>query len=827
MTTPSTPISAVEHSSVNQGVQPIDIIAGLGAADRKLLAVSLALFDDSTLSRRVKELADQAGNWVSRKFGGAELEQAVLSVETRMAFWRDSTLSDDDLRLTLWIYLREAFGLAPRLTLSTRGAEALAVELAAAAIHVADPPDAGCAIKDQLAQWGWHEGDRRYTSLADVVQPVLRELMSAAFADGASRMDCAAQDKLIAETRARLQGLSEADQQRLLEMVGAQELNDAAVRQILLTGGGLTAFSAGVGMAGFSAYILAAQASAFIPLVSGPALVSTVAVLSNPVTVVAATAAALWWFSTSTNDKVRTSVALRVVSLLALQGLSAGRCGVDRVLASFKGMQKLRNIGDIDGSICEGYRRDWRSLIDGRRDKPTGPTVAPQVAALMRRPAAAGSDADARWRRLLFSSRGEEVTAAAIAGLTLGDIAYSAAAIDPTVIAAADFARLDDLSDPIAFAGFAAKIESLAPGGALGALGNVKGYVAERVVAAELVAQGHQVEFPASSIQEGWDLLVDGQPFQVKCLADAGGLVEHFEKNPDIPVLVNAELADHVPPEWADKVFFVEGYSNELITNVSEHSLAAGADVLEPDVPLFAIGVIAARNLVDYRAGKVSGAQAIEQIVLDGGTRAGLAAAGGFIGQGIGLLVFGPAGALVLGAVIPLLSQAQASRARSAMDGWVQPESYQRWEGQAHQTIDTLLGCLKAAIEEKTEILRGKYKAVAAGGVGDYVRSRLLDEALYLHECLVRIQRLQRRDGEMVEQRALAVIRWTAGATVHPMRFQTDIESLNSILAQRPPLTERFKEVAEIVAKKTMDVGGMVWDYTKGLAAGLRGNEKS
>lgn len=37
-------------------VQPTDILAGLGAADRPLLSACIALFEDSTLARRLSQL---------------------------------------------------------------------------------------------------------------------------------------------------------------------------------------------------------------------------------------------------------------------------------------------------------------------------------------------------------------------------------------------------------------------------------------------------------------------------------------------------------------------------------------------------------------------------------------------------------------------------------------------------------------------------------------------------------------------------------------------------------------------------------------------------
>lgn len=818
MTSPRTPVSGGD-----QGVQPIDVLAGLGTADRQLLAVSLALFDDSTLSKRVQELIGKASDWVDRKLSDREVRQTARSVETRMGFWRDSKLSDDELRLTLWIYLREAFGLPARLTQSRRGAEIQGFELAAAAICAADPTSSERSVEGPSTQWVWREGERRYATLTDLVQAIVRELISTALAGHEGQMDRAAQDKLIAETRARLQGLTEADQRRMLESVGAQELNDAAVRKILLTGGGLTAFSTGVGIAGFSAYILAAQASAFIPLVSGPALVSTVAVLSNPITVVAATAAALWWFSSSTNNKVRTAVALRVVSLLALQGLSSGRGGIQRTLTSFAAVLARPAVGEISPETCQRYRTDWEMLTRGRDSRPRTREADPHVTEIMERPARTRIDGSGRLRGLLFPDRSEERTTAAVAGLTLGDLAYSAAAIDPAVINAADFSRVEALDDPLAFAAFADKIESLAPGAAAGSINNLKGYVAERIVAAELVAKGYQIEFPSSSNQEGWDLLVDGKPFQVKCLADTGALIAHFEKNPDIPVLLNAELVDQVPPEWAEKVFYVEGYSNELISEVTGTSLEAGADLLQPNVPIFALGVIAARNLAALQAGKVSAVQAAEQIAVDGGTRVGLAVVGGFLGKGIGLLVFGPAGALVLGTVVPVLSQAQARRARNVIDGWVKPESYRNWEDQAHRAIENLIERMNEATAKKLEILRRKYKAIDAGDVGDYIRMRLADDELFLHECIARLGRLQRSVDEPVEQRALAVIRWTAASTVHSSSYQTEIGRLKAMLEKRPPLEERIKEVTEGVAMGIKAGTQYTTAVVKGFMRGLFG----
>lgn len=49
--------------AARQDVQPSDIISGLGLADRALLAACLALFEDSTLLKRLEHLYSKASNW--------------------------------------------------------------------------------------------------------------------------------------------------------------------------------------------------------------------------------------------------------------------------------------------------------------------------------------------------------------------------------------------------------------------------------------------------------------------------------------------------------------------------------------------------------------------------------------------------------------------------------------------------------------------------------------------------------------------------------------------------------------------------------------------
>ena len=227
-------------------------------------------------------------------------------------------------------------------------------------------------------------------------------------------------------------------------------------------------------------------------------------------------------------------------------------------------------------------------------------------------------------------------------------------AIDPTVLRAADFSRSDDISDIFDFGIFAERIESMAAESAAGAGNNLRGYVAEQIVAARLVEQGHVVTLPSTSNNPGFDLRVDGNEFQVKCLASIAGLREHFEKYPDMPVFANGELAEAVVATaegWTNKVFYVEGFDRETTDFIMQTALDAGASLGEMDVPYFAVAVSTAKNLFGWWQGRIPLADLPFSVVLDGAVKGGLAAAGGISGNVLGLLLFGPAGALIFGSV--------------------------------------------------------------------------------------------------------------------------------------------------------------------------------
>jgi hypothetical protein len=200
-------------------MEPADIVVGLGAADRNLLCVCLALFEDSTLARRLAELYSKAKKRLNDAVDQEQTQQVAASIQSRIIYWRDSSLTDEDLRLALWIYLREAFGLAPKLAVSDRSARSAADDLVAAIIHHVDPPPGlMSAVTDRAREILGRSANRRpRAAFADVALPVIDDLLATAFTAGAGELPEADRDRLLADIRKSLQEMDGASRRHLLQ----------------------------------------------------------------------------------------------------------------------------------------------------------------------------------------------------------------------------------------------------------------------------------------------------------------------------------------------------------------------------------------------------------------------------------------------------------------------------------------------------------------------------------------------------------------------------------------------------------------------------------
>jgi len=150
-----------------------------------------------------------------------------------------------------------------------------------------------------------------------------------------------------------------------------------------------------------------------------------------------------------------------------------------------------------------------------------------------------------------------------------------------------------------------------------GRLIRLRGYVGERVAAMSLRHDAKEVGFPESASQPAYDLMVDEQPFQVKCASDVDVIKEHFLTYPDTPVIANVELADQVdslPEAMRDQVYFQQGFSVHEVDGITRESVHAGEEMLDFEIPWVALAMAGARTFLRYRAGGTTLSNAVGRL---------------------------------------------------------------------------------------------------------------------------------------------------------------------------------------------------------------------
>ena len=239
---------------------------------------------------------------------------------------------------------------------------------------------------------------------------------------------------------------------------------------------------------------------------------------------------------------------------------------------------------------------------------------------------------------------GPDIETSAFVGLTIADMIYDYVRVDPLVMKASDFVRTEDLSNIFSFANFSENILKQSAESIKGNVSQIQGYVAEQFTAQVLQSSGFEVEFPELANQPGHDLLVGGVPYQVKCLASPQGVYDHIDKYPDIPVFVNAELAETFQDN--PMVEAISQMSHQQMVSTTESSMEAAKEFLDFEIPFIAFAVTGGRQAFLLSKNRVSFEAALINTGVDGAGRVAGAGAGKYIGGGIGL-VLGPYGAVV------------------------------------------------------------------------------------------------------------------------------------------------------------------------------------
>lgn len=100
----------------------------------------------------------------------------------------------------------------------------------------------------------------------------------------------------------------------------------------------------------------------------------------------------------------------------------------------------------------------------------------------------------------------------------------------------------------------------------------LEGHIGETMAAEALQSLGHKVEFAETANQSGWDILVDGEPYNVKVGDTASHLIrEHFDKHEDIGVITHVDAAADFPTDDVIGLKVLAADNVDHVVHTAEH----------------------------------------------------------------------------------------------------------------------------------------------------------------------------------------------------------------------------------------------------------------
>lgn len=265
----------------------------------------------------------------------------------------------------------------------------------------------------------------------------------------------------------------------------------------------------------------------------------------------------------------------------------------------------------------------------------------------------------------ILSNHGVSTTIGVASAAYSVGLLWSYAQIDATVLNALTFASK---GQPEHFA----TLQDIA-GATLdsaGAMTRLSGYIAEQQVAYHLTQQGHTVAFPDTANQEGFDLVVDGQVMQVKNTLSSDYVLQHIEKNPDIPVIVNQEMADALGNH--PSVFIDADLSHTAVHQTMQESLER-IDQFDSissflPIPLLTLGMATYRNYQDFDTGQTDARQYLKNIGKETAAITGGAFTGKVVFGTLGGILAGPVGVAIAGGLGAYIGGVAGSTGANALN---------------------------------------------------------------------------------------------------------------------------------------------------------------
>ena len=300
-----------------------------------------------------------------------------------------------------------------------------------------------------------------------------------------------------------------------------------------------------------------------------------------------------------------------------------------------------------------------------------------------------------------------------------GDLIYDILRVDPRVIDGVDFLRKDDLSNVLKFGkqeivDRAEKSkESLA-----GLHDSYTGYTFERIVALDFQQRGAEVQFPSSAQQSGYDLVINGENFQVKTQGDGIDIIErHFEKYPYTKVISNSEAYEKFLEKYPDKNHLIinSGFNHVQTEDLVKQSTDAAVEVFE-DNNLFGsaipeiLGIVSiisiGKNFMSWSKGNTDIETALKNVAIDSVGKF----AGAGVGAKLGSFILPPFGTIVGGTLGFMFGGNLANEYKIENYCKTEMENLKKAIDEYLKKSEEILDKNSKIFEDKVKILNEKFK---------------------------------------------------------------------------------------------------------------------
>ena len=267
-----------------------------------------------------------------------------------------------------------------------------------------------------------------------------------------------------------------------------------------------------------------------------------------------------------------------------------------------------------------------------------------------------------------------------------------------------------------------------------GALNKLMGHLAEPIVHQHLEELGWQVETPDLSNQPGYDRILNGEyAVNIKTVADSSSLASHFEKYPDIPVVVPGDMAGipdnaiHLDAagsiEQLNKMVELGDENIVLVDNALSHAemldhaegvsdaLLENVDV--GGIPFITVALSGFREIQLLKNHDTDVTNAVKNFGLDIAGTGGGAVAGATAGAAIGSAIAPVIGTAIGGAIGSVLGAIGGRKASNAVKEKPFRDALQAYEEMQHRAKEMAAVAQTEAEKQYATTVESEEKSLA------------------------------------------------------------------------------------------------------------------